>query len=280
MGTLDPFASGLLPILVGGATRLNDSVMDGKKAYSFSVQLGVETDTLDPLGKVLCEAEIPADFGERLSTVLTSFVGCIEQVPPVYSAIKMDGKSLYEHMRSQGSLPRDIESKLRCVDIFELRLLGIRSTNVGVFLDLWVLCGKGTYIRSLARDIAKALGTCGHCSALRREFVEPWKVSEALAVGNFEGEALAQAVRCALKPAYELVPAYPVADVRGDVALKALQVGNGFWVDLCNLSWLRGRSEALTGVFWGFVQSEAGPAFLAEFSATPNGYTIQPRKKL
>jgi tRNA pseudouridine55 synthase len=280
LGTLDPFASGLLPILVGGATRLSDSVMDGKKAYSFSVQLGVETDTLDLLGKVVCEAAIPDDFVEKLPLVVDSFLGRIDQVPPVYSAIKMDGKSLYDHMRSHGALPRDIESKVRQVDIFELTLLGVRRSDSGVFADFRVLCGKGTYVRSLARDIAKALGTCGHCSALRREYVEPWNVSEALAVEALEGEALAKAVRSFLRPAFELVPDYPVAEVSGMVAEKALLVGNGFVAEPGHISWVRTKGNSLSEVFWGFVQNSAGVAFLAEFSSTSRGYSIQPRKKL
>jgi tRNA U55 pseudouridine synthase TruB len=177
-------------------------------------------------------------------------------------------------------LPRDIESKVRQVDIFELTLLGVRQSDSGVFLDLRVLCGKGTYVRSLARDIAKALGTCGHCSALRREYVEPWHVDEALAVAALEGEALAIALRRVLKPAFDLVPDYPVVEVSGVGAEKSLLVGNGFVVEPCNMSWLRGSDELSSAAFWGFVQNSAGLAFLTEFSRVPQGYSLQPRKKL
>ncbi len=178
LGTLDPFATGLLPILVGGSTRLSDEIMDGKKQYLFTISLGKETDTLDYSGQVVAEAEVPQDFERKILGALREFTGNIEQVPPVYSALKMNGRPLYEYMRATGKLPDSIETKKRSVFIENLELVKCDLDSNSVTLR--VLCGKGTYVRSLARDISKAIGTVGHCTQLRREYVEPWSVDNAI----------------------------------------------------------------------------------------------------
>ena len=115
LGTLDPFATGLLPVLVGGVTRLSDEMMDGKKQYLFSIKLGTETDTLDNTGLVVKEMPVPENYVQLLEKKLNGFKGKIEQVPPVYSALKMNGRPLYEYMRSEGKLPAEIETKKRSV---------------------------------------------------------------------------------------------------------------------------------------------------------------------
>lgn len=182
LGTLDPFASGLLPVLVGGATRLSSVLMDGNKGYEFDLTLGQETDTLDLVGQVIDSKPVPEDFGLRLLEVLPKFCGVIEQIPPVYSALKMDGLALYEHMRSKGRLPRDIESKKRSVNIHSIEMLKVIDTPEGKRASFRVVCGKGTYIRSLARDLAQAIGTVGHCGALRRTLVGSWVVTEGIVI--------------------------------------------------------------------------------------------------
>ena len=118
LGTLDPFATGLLPVLIGGATRLSDEIMDGKKQYLFTISLGTETDTLDYSGRVISDAAVPENFNEKIQENLYQFTGNIEQVPPVYSALKMNGRPLYEYMRATGKLPDSIETKKRIVQIF------------------------------------------------------------------------------------------------------------------------------------------------------------------
>lgn len=282
LGTLDPFASGLLPILVGGATRLSDHVMDGKKAYTFSVQLGRETDTLDVQGKVISEQPVPSLSMKAVEQVLHSFLGKIEQVPPLYSAIKMDGVALYDHMRRKGSLPRDIQTKVRCVDVYTIKLLDMRPIESGLILDIFVECGKGTYVRSLARDIAKSLGTCGFCLTLRREFVEPWNVTEALSPQGLEGKDLANAICSNMRPAETLVMNYPVIRVLGDVAEKALTVGNGFALLPNELVWLRDlqNSRLKSECCVAFVSCASGLQFLSEVRLDGNNYWIQPRKKI
>ncbi|MEY4066599.1 MAG: hypothetical protein RIR26_2807 [Pseudomonadota bacterium] len=180
LGTLDPFASGLLPVLIGNTARLADEAMDGKKGYLFTIGFGSETDTLDPTGREIAQAPLPSPLSaEDLEGVLNDFRGRIQQVPPVYSALKMNGMPLYEHMRATGKLPSDIETKRREVTIHSMEVVDW-SLHA---LTLRVVCSKGTYIRSLARDIAKALGSVGTCTRLRRECVEPWHVQDALVLG-------------------------------------------------------------------------------------------------
>lgn len=182
LGTLDPFASGLLPILIGGVTRLSDEMMDGKKQYLFQIKLGIKTDTLDTAGQIIETLPVPDNYLEKIKHSLNQFIGEIEQVPPVYSALKMQGRPLYEYMRAEGKLPCDIESKKRKIrieniDVVESSLAQDLQNNL---VTLRVLCGKGTYVRALARDLAAAIGTVGHCFTLRREYVEPWHVNNAV----------------------------------------------------------------------------------------------------
>jgi tRNA pseudouridine55 synthase len=179
LGTLDPFASGLLPILIGGVTRLSDEMMDGKKQYLFQIKLGEQTDTLDSTGQVTQEVPVPENYIEKIKSNLNQFIGEIEQIPPVYSALKMQGRPLYEYMRSEGKLPQDIETKKRKIFIDKIELIENKLEEKNT-VTIRVLCAKGTYVRSLARDLAATIGTVGYCSSLRRECVEPWHVDNAL----------------------------------------------------------------------------------------------------
>ncbi|MEY2986633.1 MAG: hypothetical protein RJB13_154 [Pseudomonadota bacterium] len=179
LGTLDPFASGLLPIMVGNTARLADEAMDGKKGYLFVIGLGSQTDTLDPSGRVVFSAPLPDALDQlKIEAAIAQFRGQIEQVPPAYSALKVNGMPLYEYMRATGELPIDIESKRRKITIHALECLEHTESRI----TLRVICSKGTYVRSLARDIALELGSCGTCIELRRELVEPWDVKNALKV--------------------------------------------------------------------------------------------------
>ncbi len=167
-GTLDPFATGVLLALVGDATRLSDLAMALPKTYIATVKFGVETDTLDPEGQVVAEA----DPGEVPSTwPLEQFLGEIEQVPPVFSALKVDGKRAYKLARA-GEAPA---MKSRRVRIDELRIVEERWPEV-VFE---VRCGRGTYIRSLARDLGAALGLPASLTALRRTAIGPFLADES-----------------------------------------------------------------------------------------------------
>ncbi|HMA58227.1 MAG TPA: tRNA pseudouridine(55) synthase TruB, partial [Pseudolabrys sp.] len=164
-GTLDPLASGALPIALGEATKTVPFVMDGRKLYRFTVQWGEERDTDDAEGRVVATSkERPSP--EAIRTLLPSFTGLIQQVPPRYSAIKIEGERAYDLARDG----EEVELAPRPVEISRLELVNVPDPDHVV---LEAECGKGTYVRSLARDLGRALGCFGHVSALRRAAVGP-----------------------------------------------------------------------------------------------------------
>ncbi len=163
LGTLDPFATGVLPIMVGEATKLAPMLEGGEKVYAGVIKLGVETDTLDRDGKVVREAPVPAIDAARLAEVANQFTGKIDQVPPVFSAIKRDGVRMYKLARKGN--PEELEPPpIRTVEIKDLSL-ELASPDEIRFV---ATCSPGTYARALARDIGVALGTVAHLKDLRR----------------------------------------------------------------------------------------------------------------
>lgn len=165
-GSLDPLASGMLPICLGEATRLAGELLAGRKAYRFGLRLGESTATGDAEGEVIERCEVPALTPALVSEVLGRFLGAQSQVPPMYSALKREGTPLYRLARAGLSVTREPRS----ISIEALTLLGIEEQT----LDLRVLCSKGTYVRVLGQDIARALQCCGRLARLRREYVEPF----------------------------------------------------------------------------------------------------------
>ncbi|MDG4813424.1 tRNA pseudouridine(55) synthase TruB [Hydrogenovibrio sp. 3SP14C1] len=159
-GALDPFATGLLPICLGEATKVSGLLLDSDKRYIATLQLGVETDSGDKDGNPLRTVQVPALSKDVLEKVFTQFQGDIMQVPPMYSALKHQGKPLYEYARKG----IEIERVARPIHIYDLELIDFEKTVV----RFEVLCSKGTYVRTLGEDIAKALGTVGHLIALHR----------------------------------------------------------------------------------------------------------------
>lgn len=172
LGTLDPFASGLLPLCLGEATKVARYLLLEEKAYTGTIQLGTATDTLDRTGTVVETAPVPALTATAVADVAARFTGAQTQVPPMYSALKRDGVPLYKLAR-QGI---EIERAPRDIRILALALT-IRGADA---LDFAVTCTKGTYVRVLAADIARSLGTVGHLSALRRTAVGTFRVEAAL----------------------------------------------------------------------------------------------------
>ena len=189
-GTLDPMATGVLPVFIGRATRAVEFAADSDKEYIARLKLGVVTNTQDTTGEILEERPVEVG-GERLRRVLERFTGEIEQVPPMYSAIKINGKKLYELARKG----REVERKPRPVTIHELELLG--WPEAGEDFSLRVVCSKGTYVRTLCHDIGQALG-CGGCmSSLRRVKAAGFTLADSVtleavqeAVDRGEGETL------------------------------------------------------------------------------------------
>jgi tRNA pseudouridine55 synthase len=176
-GSLDPLATGLLPLCFGEATKVSAMMLDDNKRYQVVVQLGVMTDTGDAEGEVIKTSVVPDINDDELMFSLQQFMGEIDQVPPMYSALKHNGKKLYELAREGIT----IERKARRISIFDLKLLassltGQDKTNQ---LVLEVFCSKGTYIRSLAEDLGDALGTCGTVLELRRLEAGMFNIAQA-----------------------------------------------------------------------------------------------------
>lgn len=167
VGSLDPLATGMLPICLGEATKIAGDIVSGRKLYQFRIGLGTRTATGDREGAVVESRPVPAIDGPMLGAVLQRFRGRQTQIPPMYSALKRDGQPLYKLARAG----IEVERAPRDIEIFELRLLASEPA----MLSLEVLCSKGTYVRTLAEDIAGALGTCGHVTSLRRVHVEPFE---------------------------------------------------------------------------------------------------------
>ena len=174
-GTLDPLAEGVLPIALGEATKLAGRMLDASKIYDFTIKFGEQTDTLDTEGEVIERSDVRPTL-PQIEVVLAQFTGPIEQVPPAYSALKVDGKRAYDRARAG----EEVELAKRAVTIHALILADGPHARDAVTLTAHV--SKGTYIRSLARDIAHALGTCGHVTYLRRTKAGPFLEGDAISL--------------------------------------------------------------------------------------------------
>lgn len=173
-GTLDPMATGVLPVCLGDATRIVQVLTDGDKAYDATVKLGVTTDTLDAEGTVTGTRPVPELTRELLEGVLARFRGPLQQVPPMYSAVKKDGKRLYELARAG----EEIEREARSVTVHALTLNDFASDE----LKLSVRCSKGFFVRTLAADVGEVLGCGAHLTALRRTQSGPFSLQGAVAL--------------------------------------------------------------------------------------------------
>jgi len=172
LGTLDPQAAGVLPIAVGKATRLIPLLEDRRKCYALTLVLGRSTTTQDALGERVDEAEIPSDALARLEKMIPGFIGRIEQIPPMFSAVHYGGKRLYELAR-QGVV---VERKARAISIYDLAILGFEAPAT---IRMRVACSEGTYVRTLCADLGAAIGVPAHMGALTREGSGPFLLAEA-----------------------------------------------------------------------------------------------------
>jgi tRNA pseudouridine55 synthase len=210
-GTLDPLASGVLPIALGEATKTVPFVMDGRKEYRFTLCFGQARSTEDAEGEVTATSDLrPTD--EEIRRALAAFVGDIEQVPPAFSALKVEGKRAYDLARAG----QPVDLKPRRVLIERLALLGRPDTD---HADFVVSCGKGTYIRSLGRDLALSLGTVGHLSALRRTAVGPFREDAAISLPKLEALGHIPALLGVLAPvatALDDIPALALTEAQAD----------------------------------------------------------------
>ena len=171
-GTLDPEAAGVLPVCVGKATKAVQYLMDKQKSYRVNIKFGTVTDTYDSYGKIIKETDILAVDKKTLEETLRRFTGKINQKPPIFSALKVKGKKLYQYALEG----KDLEIRERPVEIFELKLIDMLSENEAM-ID--ILCSKGTYIRSLCYDIGEYLGCGAHMSQLVRLESSPFKIEDS-----------------------------------------------------------------------------------------------------
>jgi len=244
-GTLDPLATGILPIAFGAATKTVPYVMDGTKVYHFTLKMGEARDTDDAEGKVIATSDVrPTD--EQIRAALPAFIGDIMQVPPIFSAIKIAGERAYD-MAREGRAPV-MEARPARVDRFEL--IGRPDADTAEFE---VQSGKGVYMRSLARDIAVACGTVGHISVLRRLRVGPFLESGAIMLDKLQpGEDMQPA-----SPDFLLPVVTALADIPA-LALTAAEVfalSNGQAISLVDLM---GRIPAAANPCGGLARAMAG----------------------
>ncbi len=188
-GTLDPLATGVLPIALGEATKLCGRMLDASKTYDFTISFGIETSGLDAEGEIVATSD-HRPTKEQVEAVLAQFTGAIEQIPPVYSAIKIDGKRAYDLARA-GEV---VEMNSRAVTVHRLSINDVEAHGLMGTVTLTADVSKGTYIRSLARDIAYALGTVGHVTMLRRTRAGPFSLQSAISLDklNAFGQGAAQ----------------------------------------------------------------------------------------
>ena len=177
-GTLDPMAEGVLPILVGKGTLASKYLINHDKKYIVELQLGTKTDTADGEGKIVKQQPVNKEIltTKNIEKILQSFVGKQEQIPPIYSAIKINGKKLYEYARKG----QEIELKPRKIEIYNIKLINYSVEEKQIKFE--VFCGKGTYIRSLCEDIAIKFGTVGYMKSLKRIQVGDFKIEDSITI--------------------------------------------------------------------------------------------------
>lgn len=242
-GTLDPLATGVLPLCFGAATKFSQGHLEADKTYETTVCLGVRTNTADAEGEVLEQRPVTCTAGQVVE-VLDRFTGPITQVPPMHSALKKDGKALYEYARDG----QTVERAPRQVTIHALELLDLQLTAAVPALSLRVHCSKGTYIRTLGEDIGQALGCGGHLAALRRVSTGPFQAAQCTTLEALE--ALDEPARLArLLPPQALLPDHAPVTLAGDEAGRFLSGlrRRGDWPDAEQVVVFGSQPHALLG---------------------------------
>ena len=214
-GTLDPMATGVLPIALGEATKLISFIQNKKKKYLFTIKWGEATDTEDIEGKVIEKSDIRPNK-EQINKALNAFIGQINQKPPVFSAIKINGQRSYNLARKNIS----ISHKARQINVYELSLKKIINLDSAEFE---VICGKGTYVRSLARDIAEKLNTRGHITNLRRQFVGNFHEKDTIFIDFFEEILHSPSFLKKIKPIEKVLDDIPALFLTETEAIKLRQ---------------------------------------------------------
>ncbi|MBE6453549.1 MAG: tRNA pseudouridine(55) synthase TruB [Alphaproteobacteria bacterium] len=211
-GTLDPFATGVLPIAFGEATKLVPYIMDGKKEYEFVVRFGATTDTLDCTGNII-EQDLGVPTEEEIKKCLGYFIGKIEQVPPAYSAIKVNGKRAYDLVRKG----EKVDIPVREVEIYRLEMIEFLPPESARFV---VECSKGTYVRTLGADLAKKLGTLGYLTELRRTKCGNFRIDDTILLESLKNIEYIAERQKKLLPLLTSLCDITVIAVREDDAIK------------------------------------------------------------
>ncbi len=214
-GTLDPLASGILPLAFGEATKTVGYVMEGDKDYVFTIRWGTSTTTQDREGEITGESDV-RPTRQAIEEALKSFVGDIEQVPPQFSAVKVDGERAYDLARDGET----VELKARTVTVHSAELVDTPSADLAV---LAITCGKGFYIRALARDLAAALGAEGHVAALRRTRVGAFSEKDAAELAKVQEMSDKPALDALLAPIETALDDIPALAIKGDDASRLRQ---------------------------------------------------------
>ncbi len=214
-GTLDPLATGVLPIALGEATKTVPFMMDADKAYRFTLEWGRSTTTLDREGATTATSDV-RPTRDQVEAALPAFLGEIQQIPPQYSAVKVDGERAYDLARAG----EDFELKARTVTIHSARVSDVPDAD---HIELEIECGKGTYVRSIVRDLAEALGACAHVSALRRTRVGPFGEDRAITLENLENLSHKAALPEVLLPVETALDDIPALAVTAEDAFRLAQ---------------------------------------------------------
>ncbi|WP_395684913.1 tRNA pseudouridine(55) synthase TruB [Caenimonas koreensis] len=241
-GTLDPLATGVLPLCFGAATKFSQLQLDADKTYEATIRLGVQTSTGDAEGEVVATHDVPPITPEQLASVAAKFTGPMRQVPPMYSALKKDGKALYEYARAG----EEVEREARDVVVYECVLQFVPGSCDSVLMRAKV--SKGTYIRTLGEEIGQALGCGGHLTALRRTATGHFDVSQCVTLEAFE--ALTEQERiAALRPVNALLPDHTRVTLDADNAGRFLSGlrRRGDWKDNEHVAVFGSEPTALLG---------------------------------
>ena len=243
-GTLDPLATGILPLCFGAATKFSQLQLDADKTYEAVLLLGQKTTTADAEGDVIETRPVPEITEAMLQAITLRFTGPLAQVPPMYSALKKDGKALYEYARKG----EEVEREARHITIYKLNMSPVHDIRAQTAIKIVVRCSKGTYIRTLGEDIGEALGCGAHLGSLRRLETGGFVTAQCVTLAGLEAMSEAERDNCLLLP-QSLVAAYPSVTLDADHAGRFL-------------SGLRRRGQ------WGAnaplvqVYAEQPPAFL------------------
>ena len=278
-GTLDPLATGVLPIALGEATKLAGRMLDASKEYAFTIRFGAQTDTLDLEGAVIAESDVRPTLAE-IEAVLPRFTGPIEQVPPAYSALKVDGQRAYDLARAG----EDVVLATRAVTVHSLKCRHAELVSASTHQPLqtlvtpgWTLkqvqgdglneitltahVSKGTYIRSLARDIALALGTVGHVTMLRRSRVGPFDLSHAISLDLLDEAAKGatlEALLCPIEAGLDGIPALPLTPEQAAALRQGRVLAGVAASDGLHFAKLGETPVALVEIVAGLVRVERG----------------------